>query len=404
MGAWPRGKEPPCKLCGGPVKDRNATVCGECRYRGAKAAEDVKPLPIDYAQAREALLRWIGCAKEKYRGPVKRAAAKDRQRIAICSDIHSPFHDKRVVAEMFEDTKDADVLVVAGDVGDSYALSRFLKYESVPIQTEQAETTVFLEQASERYPKVLVLEGNHGVSRLEKALLAKNETDVIAAVRILTGGSFSLLAAACKQYPNIELAQMKVGRFGLDWIVQLGDLIVTHAEKFSITSGSATRKIEEWLADQDLVLGLQPWRVLMQAHTHQLSQNPWHADKLLCECGCLCQVHGYQLTAKIGGRPQRRGWFKLEQRNGRTDLDSIQMRWRWRDRPRRSGSVAWYSCRRPCGAVSRAARCGQGRSGVPSLGRLTYFTRSRPFWPRKIIAAPCRFRLTAVYSAPILSA
>jgi predicted phosphodiesterase len=331
MAAWPRGKEPPCPVCGKPIRDRNARICGECRYRPKGQEEDCQPVFVDYAEARATLLKWIGCAKEKYRGPSARKPDPARQRIAVCSDLHSPFHDKRVVAEMFEDTKGADVLVVAGDVGDSYALSRFLKYENVPIQTEQAETTAFLEQASERYPKVIVLEGNHGLSRLEKALLAKNDAEVIAAVRILTGGSFSLLAAACKQYPNIELGHMRVGRFDLDWLIQIGDAIICHAEKFSIVPGSAMRKVEEWLSDQERALRLAPWRVVMQAHTHQLGMFPWRSDKLLIETGCLCSLHGYQLTARIGGRPQRRGWWKLEQRHGQTDTDSLQMRWRNED-------------------------------------------------------------------------
>lgn len=294
-----------------------------------EAAED-EPAPaiIGYEEARAILLKWIGCAKSRYHGPAKRKATNAHQRIAVCSDLHVPFHEPEYVAEMFEDTAGADLLVVAGDLADSYALSRFLKYEHVPIETEMAALEVFLEQASERYPKVIVLEGNHGLSRLEKSLIAHNDEQVIAAVRLLTGGSFSLLQAACRQFPNVEMGHTQVGRFDLDWLVQIGDAIICHAEKFSVVPGSAMRKVEEWLADQEQSLNLNPWRVVMQAHTHQISMFPWHADKLLIELGCLCSLHGYQLTAKIGGRPQRRGWWSLDQVNGQTDTDSLLMRWR----------------------------------------------------------------------------
>lgn len=330
MSSYPESSAPTCPICQtNKLRDRQSKKCRQCALTPGWYAPDTdRPLPRGYEDAWREWLRWIVAARERYSGPSKRPVTSGRLRAAVCGDPHCPFEDKRVVAEMFEDTKDCDTLIVAGDVGDSYALSRFLKYETVPIETECAAVTAFLEQCSERYPRVILLEGNHGCARLEKQLLDKLPRDVVAAVRILTGGSLSLLQAVARRYPNVEIAKTKVGRFDLDWLVQIGDAVICHAEKFSIVPGAAMRKVEEWLADQERTLNLQPWRVVFQAHTHQLSSFPWHADKLLAETGCLCAVHGYQLTAKIGGRPQRQGWWKFEQRDGKTDLDSLQMRWR----------------------------------------------------------------------------
>jgi hypothetical protein len=91
--------------------------------------------------------------------------------------------------------------------------------------------------------------------------------------------------------------------------------------------GAALRGIEEWFADQDSTLGLDPWRVLIQAHTHQLGLFPWRADKLLVEGGCMCSTHSYQLQARIMGRPQRLGYVTLQQENGRTDINSVRPIW-----------------------------------------------------------------------------
>jgi hypothetical protein len=36
---------------------------------------------------------------------------------------------------------------------------------------------------------------------------------------------------------------------------------------------------------------------------------------------------GYQFTARIGGRPQRRGYVVLEQVDGRTDINASRVVW-----------------------------------------------------------------------------
>jgi len=59
---------------------------------------------------------------------------------------------------------------------------------------------------------------------------------------------------------------------------------------------------------------------------------PWKADKVLIEGGCLSLVHGYQLQARIAGRPQRVGYVTLDQSNGVTDINSIRLVWLDADR------------------------------------------------------------------------
>jgi hypothetical protein len=130
----------------------------------------------------------------------------------------------------------------------------------------------------------------------------------------------------------VQIAETKVGRFGVGWLYQHGDVICTHAEKYSRVPGAALRGIDEWLTDFDGVLGLNPWRVLVQAHTHAMAWIPWKSDRLVVECGAMCSLHGYQLQAKIAGRPQRIGYLKLEQTKGVTDLNSVRLVWLDADR------------------------------------------------------------------------
>jgi hypothetical protein len=113
-----------------------------------------------------------------------------------------------------------------------------------------------------------------------------------------------------------------------DWMMVLGDVVLLHAEKYSRVPGSALRGIHEWLQDNERMLRLPPdWRVVIQAHTHQLGMFPFSSDRLLVECGCLCQTPGYAVSARVGGRPQRRGYVTFDLVAGRCDVNSMRLQW-----------------------------------------------------------------------------
>ena len=328
MSRYTAGHEPICAFCGAEkIYNRGSQRCKKCAAHPGWHVDGGSVIARGYEGAWLEWQRHIGQAKERYAGPQKRRVNIGRQRIVVAGDFHIPFHDKAAVAALFEREKDADLLIINGDLQDFYSISRFTKYEHVPIEQELAEVTLFLEQASQTWPRILVTTGNHDVPRFERQLRERLSEDMVKVVEYLAGGNLSPIAAIARRYPNVEIASVPVGKHTVTWMAQVNDLIVTHAEKFSRVPGSTLRGIEEWLADQESTLGLQPWRVLVQAHTHQLAWFPWHADKLLVEGGCLCVTHGYQLQAKVGGRPQRRGYVTLTQEDGVTDLNSVKLHW-----------------------------------------------------------------------------
>lgn len=327
------GARPVCPICQRePIKTKGSAQCAKCRYHPGWHLEPAEapasaPKPISsYDQAHDELDALIGREVSRYPGPAERAAGQ-WQKILVASDPHHPFHDADTVGQMFAREADADVAVFAGDLLDSFAISRFIKYDVCRFEDELAAFVAFLERASATWPTVILLEGNHDKTRFEKALRTRLDDHMMAIVEFLTGGNLSVLRAVASRYPNVKVAHMPVGRFTVDWMYQLGDLICTHAEKFSIVPGGALRKIEDWLLDQEDNLALAPWKVLIQAHTHGLAWFPFHAHRLLVESGCLADLQGYQLTARIGGRPQRNGWVTLEQKDGVTDRDSVRCRW-----------------------------------------------------------------------------
>jgi len=284
-------------------------------------------LPVTADEAWEALDAWIGRKRIPKVKPPK-WQAKATQRICVAGDFHAPFHDPDVVATLIaEEGPRTDTLIVSGDLMDFYSISRFLKYERVTIEQEIAGADALLGQLSAAFPDVLIVNGNHDVQRFEKQLRSYLAPEMMHVIELLTGGNLSVIHMLAKRYPNVRFAPQQAGAYKLGWMTQVGDLIVSHAEKFSTVPGSALRKIEEGLTDFDHVYGLKPWRVLVQAHTHAHSVVCWHADKMLIEGGCCCVTHGYQLTARMGGRPQRQGYTTLTQVNGVTDVNSIKFRW-----------------------------------------------------------------------------
>jgi predicted phosphodiesterase len=285
-------------------------------------------LPTSADDAWRELDRWIGRSARELATPPARRSKDGVERIVIAGDFHAPFHEPELVGELIaRESKAADLLIVNGDVQDFYSISRFTKYEHVSIEEELGAVDALIGQLSRAFSRVVIVCGNHDKPRFEKQLRSLVSLDMMHVIEFLTGGTLDVVEVIARRYPNVTIARHHVGRYRVGWFYQHGDLICSHAEKFSKVPGAAMRGVHEWFVDRHETLGLQPWRVLIQAHTHQLGLFPWLADQLLIEGGCMCQTHGYQLDARVAGRPQRRGYVVLEQRDGVTDMNSVRLRW-----------------------------------------------------------------------------
>jgi hypothetical protein len=311
--------------CGcGVMIERQAKSCRACYNRAFDPVAPVARGPQTYDEALTLYRGYIGQTTPTL--PAAKYRKFSDERILVCSDFHAPFQNAAALADLCRE--EADTVIVAGDLQDHYSISRFLKYESVPISQELAAAQLILEQLSHRFPRVLCIEGNHDSARFEKLLADRLPHEAIDIIRFLSKtGNLSSMEALCGQFRNVELVKHKVGSHTVTWFMQKGDLIVSHAEKYSRVPGSALRGIEDWFSDFERTLDLQPWRVLVQAHTHAMAMFPFGPNKVLVETGCMCRTHGYQLSARIAGRPQRIGWSRLIQRDDVTDLSSIGLHW-----------------------------------------------------------------------------
>lgn len=278
----------------------------------------------------EAWAQWrqaIGMAKDRYVQPKAAFTKNEHQKILVVPDLHAPFHEPEMFAEMLRAEKDADHCICIGDIGDAYALSRFVKYEHMPYRDEWAAVTLVMQELSTRFPKVTIILGNHDV-RLERQIRERLTEDMVDAIKFITGGVLCPITALAKRYPNITIANHETpAGHTIDWFATVGDAWLGHPEKYSRVPGAALRFTEEWIADNEKALGLDRYRLIVMGHTHAASIIPWRADTLLVECGCLCKQQGYMTSARIGGRPQRRGYVTFTQDDGVTDLNSVRFRW-----------------------------------------------------------------------------
>ena len=284
------------------------------------------PLTFDeqWAQWRQT----IGMAKDRYKARQKRPAFSDK-RILVIPDLHVPFHEPEMVADMLAKEGEADLAVCIGDLSDSYSLSTYVSYNPIPYEAEWAACTAMVQTLSETFPETVILSGNHD-TRLEKRVRERLSEAQVKAVLCITGGTLCPVTAISRRYSNITMAShVTPSGETISWCQGIGDAWFGHAEVYSRVPGTALRNTHEWLVDNEESLGFQDYRCIVMGHTHQAGLFPWRANKLLVECGCLCKQQGYmRAPSSVGkGRPQRRGYVTLNQKDGRTDLNSVRFHW-----------------------------------------------------------------------------
>jgi predicted phosphodiesterase len=275
----------------------------------------------------EAWASWsksIGMMRDRAKKPPKAKAGK-RSRIVVVPDVHAPFHEEAMLAEVIaREEGRADHCICIGDVSDAYAFSTYNKYARVPFSEEWASVTAVMQALSEAFPRVDVVIGNHDM-RLEKRIRERISEDAVDAVRWMTGGTLCPLTALTRRYKNVHVADHRLPNGeSVDWCMKVGDAWLGHPEKWSKVPGAALRVVEEWLCDHEVDFNMGRPRLIVLGHTHTYSQFYWKAGAMLIECGTLAKTQGYMLNPKIGGRPQRHGYVTFEQVAGVTDLNSVK--------------------------------------------------------------------------------
>jgi UDP-2,3-diacylglucosamine pyrophosphatase LpxH len=264
----------------------------------------------DYHKERFHLLlgrfnKWIGDT-DKPKSPPKKRVGK-RIKAAVCNDIHAPFHNEEAFAKFIRQNRDADECWVVGDVLDLFSFSRYEKTSRPfsPVEEFQSGRAV-IKTLSEHFPLVRVLHGNHD-DRFVKYLVRQNiPADILEFFKVMHPDFLSPLAKICAGYSNVHMMEpKKVDYAKFPFIHQIGDCVLSHAEKYSAITGKATADVIEWLQSYAKTMGIvSDFRFVIQAHTHQATKGWFKFGVVGIEAGCMA------LTPDYAGNPQLRGGMK----------------------------------------------------------------------------------------------
>lgn len=249
-----------------------------------------------------------------------------KDRWAVVSDFHIPFHSPAAFAKLMRDP--AETLVIAGDFVDMYAASKYrVSVEPLRISEELAMAKAHLRALAEKFKTVYMLKGNHCNRPLRR--LQEYAPQLLP----LFVHPIDLLA---KDFPNVKVISQMVdntspatpsvwtGNINLDFMAQIGELIFGHFEGFCGTD--APTKVESWLSEWSHVLNLNDYKMVLQGHIHRLQMEYTPKGRLLIGTGCMCKPMEYQFDQHGKYRPPTLGYVGLcVDKTGKPDLQKTEL-------------------------------------------------------------------------------
>lgn len=288
---------------------------------------------MTYDKLAEAWNEWLGRYQRvptTFDFPLPTTEDDNRRRIGIICDTHCPYENPNVLGAFVGDGP-YDLVIHGGDLLDWYAVSSFVKRKHVDPKLEIQHGTWVLEVLAGIGAEVEVVSDNHG-RRLLKAVMKANLPDALMEILEWFKPELDLFKLMVRDLPNVKIADPVEVVEGVHFFGQYGDLVVGHADTSSKLKLRAAENLDTWLREWKGPLGLQPWRVVAQAHTHQLGiAYGSGGHKAYMELGACCTLEAmnYALQGKVGYRPPVPAYTVLEQQRNEagaweTDFNSVR--------------------------------------------------------------------------------
>ena len=260
--------------------------------------------------------------------------AGSRKKIVSAGDWHIPYHNEFMLDRLLTEDCDADVLFIPGDFFTLENLSRFLKdgREYQPEEEFQAGQFVMQRLAS-RFAEIKVIPGNHDNRLMRMIQRQENGPMILRHLRMLGSAGLDMLQVVAKPYSNVSVldgsdCSCSAGKADLmfRFCAQEGDLVLTHAEKYSRIPGQAANYVADWVFHYAMKYGIvkAPVNVVAQAHTHQFAHNNANHCRTL-ELGCMCNPEPYVTDPRIiSVREAMIGYAIFVQYDGITNMDEFR--------------------------------------------------------------------------------
>ena len=174
-------------------------------------------------------------------------------KILCISDLHFPFHNKKVVEHAIENHSDADILVVNGDIFEGFMVSKWPKKKTILLEWEYKLAAEFLREVAPRFKHIALTSGNHEY-RLNSYFAANIDPGVnfLVCNDILTklsGGWDFDEGGEFKKLYNFDNVYYK-GGLG-SWYLKIGKTIFAHPRFFSSVPMRTAIKACEYFKDRE---------------------------------------------------------------------------------------------------------------------------------------------------------
>jgi predicted phosphodiesterase len=317
-------------LCG--VGTVSNVVAEERSSDAAALALNERAAKQRFQELREKFLSRIGWDGKPPKTPPKSKARQ--KKILVLSDPHVPYHDKEALQAAL--AVPADTVILSGDGPDNYSFSRYEKTRQLfsPLE-ELREFQAFLTTLSERYPEVIVMQGNHD-ARFVKYLVRRGITpDVLEYFNAVAPGFTTPVERMTIGLENVKVVPpIKLDYADFAHIYQHGDIVFSHAEKFSVLANKAAADVAKWVKSFAVPAGIvkEPVRVIAHAHTHMAGKTWSDFGIVAYELGTLSAIPDYAADPKLRGatRLPVLGYTEFYQTDGVTDINKsnfVELKW-----------------------------------------------------------------------------
>lgn len=245
-------------------------------------------------------------------------------KIVSFSDLHVPFFLWENMERALHQHKDADIVVLNGDILDAYVFSTFSKSKNISALKEYKIAFDLVHYLSDNFNKVVLVSGNHDY-RTTRAIKTAGFNEDAAKVyrpdllsRIANGESLDEFGMLDKKY---DFENVHYDLYD-SWYVQIGKTIFCHPSGFGSKYPGATvvKLLDHFTSRNDP----NSFDSIVVGHTHKVYKGVV-SNKLLIEQGAMAHRLPYQYRPDLRFKNASNGYAVIYQdAQGNTNFNDSQ--------------------------------------------------------------------------------
>ena len=219
-------------------------------------------------------------------------------KILTLSDLHMPFSRDDIIMDIIEEHKDANVVLINGDLMEGYVYSTYEKAKRIAALHEYEAAIKFVGILSEIFPHVVLVSGNHDARparSLKKAGFDKEASQLLRPdllARIANGEMLDDSGLTLKKlgFDNVHYQARE------SWYCRIGKTIFCHPfSRIGSQPGFAAMKADNYF-NHRYTTG--EYDSIVVGHTHRIFKTITNS-RLLIEQGSLTDLLGYSHGADM---------------------------------------------------------------------------------------------------------